>query len=201
MRHVQDHQAIVELAQDALITLFDIDLTKVGGDITHFCNQLNEKNEPMIWKGVTYLPFPIVANGFEVSADGAANRPTLTVSNLLGWVSTVIVEHDGIIGCKVTRRRVQARHLDAVNFVSENNPNYDPLAEYIDRWTVNRLVSLNSRMATFELASPAETDNAILPARPVLANVKPSLDDWRQKYGKTAVLPYAGFPSVNKRGS
>lgn len=36
--------------------------------------------------------------------------------------------------------------------------------------------------------------------RPVLAVVSPTLQELRQKYGKTAVLPYRGFPSVNRRG-
>lgn len=197
----QHPETLTALTQDAMITLFDIDLTKVDGGITYFCSQLNEKNAPMVWRGVTYTPYPIMAGGFERSADGPANRPTLAVSNLLGWVTGAIAEYDGIVGCKVVRHRVQARYLDAVNFASGDNPHHDPLAEDVDIWTVNRIVSLNSRTATFELASPAETDGAVLPARPILANVTPTLDDLRRKYGKTAVLPYRGFPSINKRGS
>ncbi|MBV7434466.1 phage minor tail protein L [Cardiobacteriaceae bacterium TAE3-ERU3] len=201
MRNVQHPETLADLSQDALITLFDIDLTKVNGGITYFCDKLNERNEPMIWKEQVYTPYPIIARGFEVRGDGPSGRPTLTVSNLLGWVTGAVAAYDGIVGCKVTRRQVQARYLDPMNFITESNPDHDPLAEFVDRWTINRLTSLNKNSATFELASPSETDNAVLPARPVLANVRPSLQELKQKYGKTAVLPYRGFPSVNKRGS
>lgn len=200
MKDIKHPAALHDAAQDMLFALYDIDLTKVGGGITYFSPHFNERNEPVTWRGQRYTPYPIVADGFRISGDGPSSRPTLTVSNILGWVTGAVAEYDGVIGCKVTRRRVLARHLDAVNFISGQNPNHDPLAEIVDRWTINRLVSLNSRAATFELASPAETDNAVIPARPVLAVVSPTLQELRQKYGKTAVLPYRGFPSVNRRG-
>lgn len=201
MKDIKHPAALHDAAQDALIVLFDIDLTKVGGGITYFSPHFNERGEPVTWRGQRYTPYPIAAEGFSVAGDAPASRPTLTVSNILGWVTGAVAEYDGVIGCKVTRRRVLSRHLDAVNFASGQNPDHDPLAEIIDRWTINRLTALNSRAATFELASPAETDNAVLPARPVLAVVSPTLQELRQKYGKTAVLPYRGFPSVNRRGA
>ena len=200
MKDIKYPVVLHDAAQDVLVTLFDIDLTKVSGGITYFSPHFNERGEPVTWRGQRYTPYPIMAEGFSVSADGPASRPTLTVSNILGWVTGAVAEYDGVIGCKVTRRRVFARHLDAVNFLSGSNPDHDPLAEIVDRWTINRLTSLNSRAATFELASPAETDNAVIPARPVLAVVSPTLQELRQRYGKTAVLPYRGFPSVNRRG-
>lgn len=196
---IRDYQELEKLEQTALIELFDIDLTKVGGGITYFCAQTNEKGEGMVWQGRQYLPYPIQAQGFEISGDGASSRPSLGISNLLGWVTGAIHEHDGVIGCSVVRRRVLAKYLDAVNFI-DGNDNADPLAETVDKWTVNRLTSLNSQSATFELASPAEMDNAVIPARPVLANVSPTIRELKEKYGATAVLPYMGFPSVNKRG-
>ncbi|SUO95283.1 phage minor tail protein L [Suttonella ornithocola] len=199
MKDIRDAQAYVAPEQTALIALYEIDLTKVGGGITYFCPEVNEKGQSMKWKGREYHPYPIQAQGFEISGDGPAGRPTIAISNLLGWVTGAINEHDGIIGCQVIRKRVLAKHLDADNFINGND-DADPLAEVVDKWLINRMVSLNSKAATFELASPAEMDNAVIPARPILANVRPTLAELREKYGHTAVLPYMGFPSVNKRG-
>ncbi|EHS4020519.1 phage minor tail protein L, partial [Escherichia coli] len=37
--------------QSALVVLWEIDLTEVGGDRYFFCNEQNEKGEPVTWQG------------------------------------------------------------------------------------------------------------------------------------------------------
>ncbi|MBS9781524.1 MAG: phage minor tail protein L [Gammaproteobacteria bacterium] len=162
-------QEITKLEQDCLLDLFDIDFTDFGGEVFHFCNQTNELGQAIVWQGVTYQPYPIQADGFELKGTGASNRPTLTVSNLYGLVTGIIESYQGGIGAKVTRRQVYAKHLDEVNF-TEGNTTSDPTAELISRYVIERYSSLNSQVATFELAVPCETDGVVLPKRIVVAN-------------------------------
>lgn len=37
----------------------EIDLTEVGGDRYFFCNEQNEKGEPVTWQGRQYQAYPI----------------------------------------------------------------------------------------------------------------------------------------------
>lgn len=45
--------------QSALVVLWEIDLTEVGGDRYFFCNEQNEKGEPVTWQGgsIRLIPF------------------------------------------------------------------------------------------------------------------------------------------------
>lgn len=165
----EQNKAITQLEQDVLLELFDIDFTKFGGDVYHFCNQTNELGQPIVWQGVTYLPYPISANGFELKNTGASNRPNITLSNLYGLVTAVVEDYQGGVGAVVTRRQVYAQHLDAANF-AKGNPNADPNQQLVSRYVIERYSSLNSQSATFELAVPSETDGVMLPRRIIVAN-------------------------------
>lgn len=66
--------------QSASVVLWEIDLTEVGGERYFFCNEQNEKGEPVTWQGRQYQPYPIQGNGFELNGKGTSTRPTLTVS-------------------------------------------------------------------------------------------------------------------------
>lgn len=165
----KQNKAITQLEQDVLLELFDIDFTKFGGDVYHFCNQTNELGQPIVWQGVTYLPYPISADGFELKNTGASNRPNITLSNLYGLVTAVVEDYQGGVGAVVTRRQVYAQHLDAANF-AKGNPNADPNQQLVSRYVIERYSSLNSQSATFELAVPSETDGVMLPRRIIVAN-------------------------------
>lgn len=165
----EQNKAITQLEQDVLLELFDIDFTKFGGDVYHFCNQTNELGQPIVWQGVTYLPYPISADGFELKNTGASNRPNITLSNLYGLVTAVVEDYQGGVGAVVTRRQIYAQHLDAANF-AKGNPNADPNQQLVSRYVIERYSSLNSQSATFELAVPSETDGVMLPRRIIVAN-------------------------------
>lgn len=160
---------ITELSQDALLELFDIDLSAFGGAVLHLHDGLNTLSDPVVWKGVTYQPYPIEADGFKLTGEGASNRPTLTVSNLFGLVTGIVESYQDAVGAIVTRRQVYASHLDAINF-SGGNPTADPQAEIVSQYVIERLSSLNNQTASFELAVPSEADGVMLPRRIIVAN-------------------------------
>ncbi len=162
-----------KVEQSAVIELYTLDLSAIGGEVHHFCNQVNELGQAVKWKGIAYTPFPIVSDGFELSTRGASNRPSLTVSNLFGLVTEIVESEYGIIGAKVIRRQVYAKHLDPDNFAN-GNPDHDPLAESVSHFVIESYKSLNSKTATFELAIPSEADGVVIPRRIIISNTSPS---------------------------
>lgn len=159
-----------QLEQDALIDLWEVDLREQGGDIIRFCNHVNERKQPVVWKGQTYTPHPIKLDGFERNVQGEGNRPTLTVANILGVVTGIANQFGQLVGVPTVRRQTYARFLDAVNFTL-GNPKADTTQEVVTNFIIERMVSLSSEAATFELAIPAESDGALIPSRVMLADI------------------------------
>ncbi|WP_386696673.1 phage minor tail protein L [Lonepinella sp. MS14436] len=167
-----------ELEQDALIELWEIDLRHISsntdddmkGELYRFHNGLSQTKANIWWQGNEYQAYPIKAEGFEISGQGASNRPTLTVSNLYGIITGIAANFGQGVGAKVTRRLVYAQFLDARNFANGNNK-ADPTQEVVSYYIIEQLKSLDDEQATFELASPAETDNARIPLLMITSDV------------------------------
>ncbi|XPE65978.1 hypothetical protein ACNKHR_27140 [Shigella flexneri] len=53
-----------------------------------FCNEQNEKGEPVTWQGRTVSAVSHSGSGFELSGKGTSTRPTLRFLNLYGMVTT-----------------------------------------------------------------------------------------------------------------
>ncbi|MEL5814821.1 phage minor tail protein L, partial [Escherichia coli] len=60
--------------QSALVVLWEVDLTEVGGERYFFCNEQNEKGESVTWQGRQYQAYPIQGSGFEMNGKGASAR-------------------------------------------------------------------------------------------------------------------------------
>ena len=75
---------LAKLEQTALLDLFDVDMRQLTGkdgnrgELFRFYAGTNELTQPIIWQGNRYTPFGVKAEGFEMSGQGASNRPTLT---------------------------------------------------------------------------------------------------------------------------
>ncbi|EZJ96864.1 phage minor tail protein L [Escherichia coli 1-182-04_S1_C3] len=165
----ETHHETTRLTQSAQVVLWEIDLTEVGGERYFFCNEQNEKGEPVTWQGRQYQAYPIQGTGFELNGKGSAARPTLTVSNLHGMVTGMAEDLQSLVGGTVVRRKVYARFLDAVNFVNGNS-DADPEQEVISRWRIEQCSELSAVSASFVLSTPTETDGAVFPGRIMLAN-------------------------------
>ncbi|TNG90990.1 phage minor tail protein L [Pasteurellaceae bacterium USgator11] len=164
-----------KLEQGALLDLYEIDLRAITnskgqvGDVYRFYAGTNELKSAVIWQGKAYQPYPIQASGFDKSGQGPSNRPTLSISNLFGIVTGIASSFDEAVGAVVRRRRVYMHYLDAVNF-KDGNKQADPTQEILSYYIIEQLSSLKHDVATFTLALPTETDNALLPARVIMAD-------------------------------
>ena len=161
---------LARLEQNAMVELFEVDLRGLrdrdgmNGELYRFYAGTNEMLEPIVWQGHTYQAFGASASGFELSGQGPSNRPTLTLANLNGFVTGLVERFDQCLGGIVRRRLVYAQYLDAVNF-KDGNKQADPTQEAVSLFIIEQLSSLKRDIASFTLALPAETDNAMISAR------------------------------------
>jgi len=100
-----------------IIELFELDLSTGTADssyqIFRWHSGTDEHVHEILWQGNRYLPFPIDAEGFELSGKGAIPRPTLTVANITSLLSSAISQYDDLIGAKLTRKRTFGKYLDS----------------------------------------------------------------------------------------
>ena len=225
---------LAKLEQTALLDLFEVDMRQLTGkdgnrgELFRFYAGTNELTQPIIWQGNRYTPFGVKAEGFEMSGQGASNRPTLTVVNFDGFVTALSNNFEQCLGAIVRRRQVYAQFLDAANF-KEGNRNADPQQERVSYYLIEQLTTLTQDIATFTLALPTETDNALINKRAILVTCpwvyrstecgytgnpvadekdQPTTDPKKDKCSgclrgcqlRNNTLNYGGFIGVNKLG-
>ena len=161
---------IQSLSPTALIELFTLDLSLQGGPVLHFHAGTNGQEGDLVWQGQTYTRFPVKADGFKQSATGALPRPTLTASNINGYLAALARAYGGFAGCKLTRTRTFARSLDAVN-VPGGNAQADPTQHLPPEiWFVDRKSNEDAQTMTFEIASSLDLVAVKLPRRQYIQN-------------------------------
>lgn len=225
---------LAKLEQTALLDLFEVDMRQLTGkdgnrgELFRFYAGTNELTQPIIWQGNRYTPFGVKAEGFEMSGQGASNRPTFTVVNFDGFVTALSNNFEQCLGAIVRRRQVYAQFLDAANF-KEGNRNADPQQERVSYYLIEQLTTLTQDIATFTLALPTETDNALINKRTILVTCpwvyrstecgytgnpvadekdQPTTDPKKDKCSgclrgcqlRNNTLNYGGFIGVNKLG-
>lgn len=178
-----------------LIELWSVDGTAIGMATPYFfCNSSSTNFQPVVFNGVTYTPFPIRIDKMDTDGKSSLPRPQLTVSNINGFVSNLLLQNAQLVGATITRTRVHARFLDAANFpAGQPLPNWvtpDPSASYSpEPFIVNRKITENPSVVSWELASPLEAQNAVLPKNQIIANLCVS-----HKYRQAGTCGYTGAP-------
>lgn len=162
---------IQKLAPSAVIELFILDATAIGGSIIRFHAGTNELSQNIIWQGNTYVKFPVQVTGFEFNGKGQLPRPKLTVSNVLSAITAVLLTYNDLQGAKVIRKRTLVKYLDAANFIGGSNPTADPAAEFPDDvFFVDRKVNENRLIVELELSSSFDVSGVQIPRRQIVAN-------------------------------
>jgi lambda family phage minor tail protein L len=218
--------AVQQLEPGALIELFEMDCTDMGGDFLRFHSLL--QSGPIVWQGNSYAPWPITAAGFERTGDASQPSPTITVANVDGSISALCIFLGDLVGAKVTRRRTLAQYLDG-------RPGADPTQEMSpEKWYVEQKTSEDNLQVEFTLSSVLDFSGRQLPSRQVVATLcqwdykgtecgwqgvtfydkdnnpvgDPSQDrcskrltGCKVRYGATNALPFGGFPSAGISGT
>lgn len=144
------------------VELFDLDLAIFQAGLKyHFCSAFNE-NVAIQWKGNTYTPIPVIAEGFEVSGKGSLPTPTLRLSNVSLLPSTIINQFGDPVGAKITRWVTFANYLD-------NGATPDPNQHFLPEiYFVERKTAHNKVFVEFELSASMDQEGRQLPGRQVL---------------------------------
>lgn len=167
-----------KLQPSAVIELFELDgtATNVGvSQVYRFHAGVNEDIDgDIVWNGNTYQRYPIAAEGFKYEGSGTLPRPTISISNALSLITTLIIDHNDLVGSTVTRIRTLKKYLDATNFSSGTNADADPHAEFPrETYIVDRKTAENRVFVSFELAATFDVAGVKLPRRQIIQNICP----------------------------
>jgi len=160
----------------ALITLYELDATVQGGDVTRFHDGTNELKTDIIWDGDTYSAFPIEVVGYEKTSGGVLPRPIVRVANADGVIAGLVNSVDDLIGAKFTRIRTFEAYIDDVNFSGGTNPSgtADPSVKFTDDvYYISQKTLQNKEVIEFELTASFDVVGKILPGRIAIQNVCP----------------------------
>lgn len=138
---------IQKLEPSAIIELFEMDATDFGGDLLRFHAGTNGLSANVVWQGNTYTAYPIKATGFDFTGNGQLPRPKLTVSNVTGAITLLVLTYDDLLGAKITRKRTMVKYLDAVNYPARRN--LLTYSEAFNSWTKS-----NATVATAAALNP-----------------------------------------------
>jgi lambda family phage minor tail protein L len=159
---------IQKLNPGALVELFLLDATPVGGVLNYFHAGTNGLRGAVVWQGNAYQPWPIQARGFDKSATGRLPRPTLTMSNVNGIIGAIARDYNDLLGAKLIRKRTFVKYLDAGNFPGNANPTADPNAAFPDDvFYVDQKTTENRHVIEFALAAKMDLAGVSIPLRVV----------------------------------
>jgi len=172
----------------AIIELFTLTLdAALHGDTTvyRFHNGSNmNANGNIVWAGNSYEKFPIQCEGFQFGSTGTLPRPTITVSNIFGTLTAIMLNvnkttvGNDLNGTKLVRIRTLARFLDAVNFTGNTNPfgTPDPTAEFPQEiYFLDRKITENREIVQWEAISALDLVNVKLPKRIATREIFPGI--------------------------
>ncbi len=169
------YEDVSTLAPNTIIELFELQLKNDlhgSTDTYRWHNGCNANVSGNItFASQAYTRQPIEANGFTYSAKGTLPRPTLTIGNTGGVMTTLLLlVNDETIGndlggAKVSRIRTLKKFLDGESGA-------DPHARFpTEVWYVDRKASENRNVVVFELASEFDLPNTLVPRRQLIGNV------------------------------
>lgn len=163
---------IQKLEPSAIIELYELDATSLGGGINRFHAGTNNLNQNITWQGNAYVRYPVSVSGFEFTGAGTLPRPKVQVSNFLSAITTLVLAYNDLLGAKFTRKRTLKKYLDAVNFAGGVNATADPDAAFPDDiYYVDRKASENRNGVEFELAASFDLAGVQIPRRQIVQNV------------------------------
>jgi lambda family phage minor tail protein L len=113
----------------------------------------------------TYTPFPISMEGVEYSADGAQNRPSLTVANVANTFSSAIgnIRNEDLIGERVVKRTTLKKYL-----YGEPGDATPPVEFPFNKYIIDRISAENNTSVVFELSAPFDLSGIQLPNRSIV---------------------------------
>lgn len=162
----------VKPATYPLVELFELDTTlcdAIQGQVYYFTPMTNytapftgTPEDYVKFGGITFIPFPIEASGWEYTVDGAPAKPTLSVSNVSKFLQSAVAALGDLVGARLTRIRTFANFLDGA-IDADSGQHYPKDIFYVDQKT-----SQTKSQITWSLISSVERGGVQLPLRQIL---------------------------------
>lgn len=182
---VDVRQELATLNPSSVIELYEVTTcTRIHGvcEVYRFHAGVNAKQVTghVVWAGNTYYAWPVEADGFEYTGNGALPRPKIRIANVDSTITAVLLELSqfsysaDLAGARVARIRTLARFLDAVNFEGNVNPlgTPDPTATLPEEiYFVDRKSGETRELVEFELVSALDLAGVRVPKRQTINNI------------------------------
>lgn len=152
---------VQRLEMDALVEMFQLDATGLGGDIYYFTASSNDY-DVVVFDGIEYTPVEIEASGFEWSGKGAWPTPHIKINNNNLVMTALVITYQDLLGAYLTRIRTFRQFLD-------DGDTPDPTQIFpLDIYRVERKVSQNKNFIEWELSAAVDQQGRMIPGRQVL---------------------------------
>lgn len=163
-----------QAVDSSIIDLFELTLPNqtilyfhsgVDSDLTNIQFRQSDPNPANgVYTAQTYIPIPVMLDGLDFQADGAANRPSLTVANVSNFSDQLSnFKNDDLVGQTLTRRRTLQKYLVGESADSSPPIEFKKAVYKIDRVGVESALSV-----TFECALPYDLEGVKLPRRTIV---------------------------------
>lgn len=186
---------VVQLQEisSGIVDLFEVTINPLSvTPVTVYLYRGLDENAASVWfsskSGTTkneYFAFPIEMTDVNVTSDGPASRPTLSVANVISAVKVTsgvaeavgpdektletilsdlgITSNEDLLGARVVRRRTLEEHLIASTATPSVPIEFPSYVYYIDRLSGETKISVQ-----FELSSPFDLEGVKVPHREII---------------------------------
>jgi lambda family phage minor tail protein L len=145
----------------AIIMLFRIDTTLVGGAVGYF-TQGRAGQDDVSFGGQEYTAIDINLSQFDTNAGGVLPTPKIKIANSNDFIQSLVNTYGDLCGCEIRRIRTFARFLDG-------QPDADSGAFMgPDVFLVERKTSENPIFIEWELSAAIDQQGVMLPRRQVI---------------------------------
>lgn len=155
------YKEAAKLEQDAIVTMFEIDLQHIGLGVFRF-SSTNTGDGVVSFDGNEYPPAPITADGFAWDGVGTMPRPSLHVVAKDLYFLNLVVDADDLVGAPVRRIKTFRKYLD--DGIAAGNSVSFPT----DHFVIERKTSQNRHSLAFELSMALDQQGVQLPRLLVL---------------------------------
>jgi lambda family phage minor tail protein L len=179
----------------ALITMYELDTTPIGGDDVYYFTNGTDSNEVISFNSIVYAPIPLEVDGFEWKGKDTLPRPTITVSNILLTFLGEVILFDDLVGAKLTRRRTFSKYLDGGDN-EDGSAQFPPDVFYIERKMLQ-----DKYVIKWELCSVIDLGKKEFPNRRVLQSCSHKYRRYLDGDFVAGTCPYNGDSYFDRSGS
>jgi len=154
-----------KLSQDALVKLYSLDLTELGGPVLLFTDS---KNGSVFFGGLEYVPVDVEMANLEINSESSGSSPTVKITHNGSPISGYLETYGDLTGAMFSRMRTYVQFLDTQSGGTTPNSSqvFGPDSFYIER-----LSHLDEISCEFELAASLNVDGIMWPYLLILKDI------------------------------